>query len=91
MKARKSRLTHLGLNEHGRISWNDYYNRACVHWARNGLSIQTISRWTGLTVNQVVYRCRKKGLSVTDYRNGKSARAMTLYNQYQAHHNKKTG
>lgn len=78
----KKKSTYLGLNDHHRISWDDQYNRVCVVLANLGFSIETIASHTGLTRPQVIYRCRKRGLSVMDYRNGNSTRAMTLLNKY---------
>jgi hypothetical protein len=84
--------TYLGLNDHHRVSWNDKYNRACVTLARLGFSIATIAAHTGLTESQVLYRCSKKGLSVVDYRNGNSPKAMTVLQKYAIQQaQKKTG
>lgn len=87
----KQKSTYLGLNEHHRISWNDPYNRICITLARLGFSIATIAAHTGLTENQVTYRCGKRGLSVLDYRNGTSERAMTVLSKHTVHKKKKTG
>jgi hypothetical protein len=86
------KATYLGLNEHHRISWTDDYNRICVTLAKLGFSIVTIARHTGLTQNQVVYRLRKRGLSVMDYRNGVSAKALAVLNSHPIRTgNQKTG
>lgn len=76
------RDTYLGLNDHHRVSWNDEYNRICILLAKLGFSVATIARQTGLTQNQVVYRCHKRGVSVTDYRNGTSAKAQSVLSHY---------
>lgn len=81
MKGQKS--AYLGLNQHHRISWNDPYNRICINLARLGFSIATIAAHTGLTRSQVMYRCHKKQLSVQDYRNGVSAKAMSVLSRYE--------
>lgn len=79
---RKNRSTYLGLNDHHRVSWNDEYNRVCITLARLGFSIATIAHHTGLTQSQVMYRCRKRELSVTDYRNGTSSKAIVVLSHY---------
>lgn len=89
--ARKKRSVLVGLNEHHRIAWNDPYNRICIVLANLGFSIETIANHTGLTKSQVAYRCRKKSLSVLDYRNGQSTRAVALLGRYEVHAKSKTG
>jgi hypothetical protein len=93
MNREKTKSTYLGLNDHHRVSWNDEINRACIALARLGFSIATIATNTGLTQNQVIYRCTKRSLSVTDYRNGTSPKALSVLRHFtmQAATNKKTG
>lgn len=88
---RKGKRTLLGLNNKHRVVFSDPYNRICIVLANLGFSIDTISEHTGLTRSQVIYRCHKKGLSVLDYRNGKSAKATSLLNQYDTALKKRTG
>lgn len=85
----RQKSTYLGLNSHHRISWNDPYNRTCIALAGKGFSIDTIARTTGLTKGQVIYRLRKKNLSVMDWRNGVSVRAIAALSQYAICRNKK--
>ena len=88
MRSKKARnKTHkasvyYGLNKSRRIQWDDHFNRICITLANLGFHVDTIAANTGLTKSQVMYRCRKKGLSVTDYRKGTSTRAMTILNRY---------
>lgn len=78
----KQRQAYRGLNQHRRITWNDPYNRTCIALARAGFSIETIARETGLTKGQVIYRCGKKNLHVSDYRNGIGAKALAVLNSF---------
>ena len=79
---RGRKATYVGLNDHWRVSWNDEYNRICITLARLGFSIATIAAHTGLTQSQVMYRCRKRELSVMDYRNGTSTKAQAVLGHY---------
>jgi hypothetical protein len=84
MSKKKGRKTvYLGLNEKGRISWYDPINRTCLAYARYGIAIQTIAEWTHLTPSQVMYRLRKMGMSVLDYRKGTSEQAKVVHDRYQ--------
>lgn len=82
-KAYTQKVVYYGLNEHGRVSWFDPINKACVAYANAGISIQTIASWTHLTVAQVIYRLRKKGVSVCNYRNGEGPRAEAVRARHQ--------
>ena len=66
-----------------RVSFVLPENKACIKLASAGFSVKTIASVTGLTTNQVIYRCSKKGLHVSDYRNGKGPRAAVILSKYK--------
>lgn len=44
----------------------------CVIMARLGFSYKYIAEQTGLSLDQIIYRCKQLGIKVTDYRNGRT-------------------
>lgn len=73
----------IGLNNNRRVSFALAENRACIKLANAGFSIKTIANATGLSPSQVIYRCGKKSIHISDYRNGKGTRAMVILSKYK--------
>lgn len=71
----------IGLTN-GRVGWEDedMANLSCSYLADRGLHAHAIGEITGLTANQVYYRCRQLGISLRDYRNGYGAAAVLVTN-----------
>lgn len=72
-----------GRLPNGRISFNLKENNNCVELAKMGMAHRTISENLGLTVNQVVYRLNKIGISVMRYRRGESQEAKVILNRFR--------
>lgn len=89
----KRKIEYRGLNEHRRVSWSDDCNRLCIDLGNEGMSIAAIAFHSKLTQCQVMYRLRARKIHVTDYRNGKSPRAMLIIQKYlnkYANHHRRT-
>ena len=74
---------YRGRLPNGRISFNLKENSHCVELAKMGISHQVIADNLGLTVNQVVYRLNKIGISVMDYRRGESPESKVVLNRFK--------
>ena len=66
----------------GRIDWTDIRNILCVRLAEYGLHCQLIAKLVGLTRTQVYYRHWKVGVTVRNYRNGKTIPARKIVQEY---------
>ena len=74
---------YRGRLQNGRIGWKLKENCSCMALAKKGFSLLTIADHTGLTVSQVVYRLKKVGLGVRDYRNGETHDAQIILDRFK--------
>lgn len=51
----------------------------CVMLAEFGMELNTIAGYTGLSVNQVVYRLHKLGVRIRDFRQGRGKYARLVF------------
>ncbi len=67
-----TKVKRVGLTN-GRVGWSDgdCANLSCSYLADRGFHARTIAQATGLSINQVHYRCRMLGIHLRDYRDGK--------------------
>lgn len=82
MRITKHQIPTVGLNRHHRVVWQDPANRLFCILASLGFSNRTICSHTGLTNCQVSYRCKKRVVKLTDYRNGIGTRAEATLAKY---------
>ena len=66
----------------GRILWSIRSNLSCAALAEQGFHAHYIAEVTGLTTGQVYGRCRKLGVGLRDYRNGKTSQAKVVVAKY---------
>jgi len=66
----------------GRVNWGDPVNLICSMLSERGMHGQTITRAIHLTVPQVYARCRKLGIGLRDYRNGRGRLAKSIVAKY---------
>jgi len=78
----------VGLTETGYINWYDPVNTVIIELADSGLYGRVIAECTGLTVGQVYTRCRMLGISLKDFRSGKSDKALAIIGKYDVVHGK---
>lgn len=72
----------VGLTETGQINWLNPVNTVIIELADSGLYGRVIAECTGLTIGQVYSRCHMLGISLKDFRSGKSEKAMEIIRQY---------
>ena len=84
----KNKRSSVGLTENGRINWVDPVNSVIIELADSGLYGRVIADCTGLTVGQVYTRCHMLGISLKDFRSGKSDKALAIINKYDVAHDK---
>ena len=84
-KSRKKSKSRVGLKENGRIGWSMDANRICMNMVKNGFAAKLIQEYTHLTLGQIMYRMKARGLNLTAYRSGKSPRALVLLTRYTVH------
>lgn len=54
-------------------------NIELIALANVGMTLKTISEFTGLSVSQVTYRCKIFGIKVTDFRHGRGPIAQMVF------------
>jgi hypothetical protein len=73
--------SRVGLTN-GKIDWDQYLNCVVERFADKGLYGRVIARHTGLTTGQVYNRCKRLGIKLRDYRNGKSPAALVVVKKF---------
>lgn len=86
-RSKRRSISKVGLH-FGRINWVDPVNTVIAKLAAKGLYGRVIASCTGLTVGQVYNRCKCMGLSLKDYRSGKSVEALLIVKRYDIVHGK---
>ena len=79
---KRKKKTKTGLLASGRVAWFDPATLGCIEMAKQGLFASTISYATGLSVQQIYYRCKQYGISTTDWRRGKTEKSQSLVKKY---------
>jgi hypothetical protein len=77
----------FGRKKNHRIDWSGLETKQCLYLARKMFTVETIARYTGLTVNQVRRRLKMKKISIADYRRGDTFESAQVLAHHTIYHN----
>ncbi|KKM80718.1 hypothetical protein LCGC14_1337090 [marine sediment metagenome] len=78
---------YRGRLPNGRVGLNQKENKCCIELLKRGISHKVIAKNLKLTVCQVQYRASLVGMSVMDYRRGKSPESIVILKRFSVVYN----